>query len=364
MIISCEKDKLNNLVQTALRGVSSRVTMPILSGLLINAENNRVVMSSTDLEMSVRAEMEAAVTESGSTVVSGRLIGDMVKSLPPGSVTVETGDKYLTVKTQVGEYRIREMMPEDFPQIPTWEGESVLKAPGSEFVTAVQQTARASSSDDKRPVLTGTLIEKGEGGSSIKMVSTDSYRLSWKTLEVSGSSTGWEDCIIPTKTLNEVARLAGSVEDDIEIKMQDKQVMFRLGDMAVSSRLIEGQFPNYRQLVPKGEKTALKVDKGELAGVVKRALIFGHNMRLGVYGDHLTVSTETPEVGTSREEVPADIQGEEMEIGFNGLYLMDGISSIETESVEMRLDDPQKPALMKNDGSDRYSYILMPVRLR
>lgn len=364
MIISCEKDKLNSLVQTALRGVSSRVTMPILSGLLINAENNRVVISSTDLEMSVRAGMEADVSESGSTVISGRLLGDVVKTLPSGEVTVETGDKYLTVKTKVGEYRIREMMPEDFPQIPTWEGESVIKASGSEFVSAVQQTARASSSDEKRPVLTGTLIEKGEGGSAIKMVSTDSYRLSWKDLEVSGSSAAWEDCIIPTKTLNEVARLAGSVEDDIEIKMQDKQVMFKLGEMVISSRLIEGQFPNYRQLVPKGEKTALKVNKGDFAGVVKRALIFGHNMRMGVYGDHLTVSTETPEVGDSREEVPADVQGEEMEIGFNGLYLMDGISSIETENVEIRLDDPQKPALMKNDESDRYSYILMPVRLR
>lgn len=364
MIISCEKDKLNNIVQTALRGVSSRVTMPILSGLLINAENNRMVINSTDLEMSVRAEMEADVSESGSTVVSGRLIGDVVKSLPAGTVTVETGDKYLTVKTQAGEYRIREMMPEDFPQIPKWEGESVLKASGGEFVSAVQQTARASSSDEKRPVLTGTLMEKGDGGSTIKLVSTDSYRLSWKEVEVSGSSTGWEDCIIPTKTLNEVARLAGTAEDDIEIKMQDKQVMFKIGDMVVSSRLIEGQFPNYRQLVPKGEKTGLKVNKGEFSGVVKRALIFGHNMRLGVYGDHLTISTETPEVGNSREEVSAEIQGEEMEIGFNGLYLMDGIASIETENVEIRLEDPQKPALMKNDESDKYSYILMPVRLR
>jgi DNA polymerase III subunit beta len=364
MIVSCEKEKLNGLVQTALRGVSSRATMPILSGLLINAEGNKLVVNSTDLEMSIRAEIEAEVSESGSTVVSGRLIGDVVKSLPSGTVNLETGEKYITVKTAVGEYRIREMAPEDFPAIPKWEGESVLKAQGGEFLLAVQQTSRASSNDEKRPVLTGTLMEKGASDGSIKMVSTDSYRLSWKTIEVSGSLEGWEDCIIPTKTLNEVARLAGSVEDEVELKMQAKQVMFKLGDMVVSSRLIEGQFPNYRQLVPKGEKTAIKVSRDDLAGVVKRALIFGHNMRLGVYSDHLSLITETPEVGDSKEEIPAEVTGEEMEIGFNGTYLLDGIMAVETENLELRLEDPLKPALLKNEESDSYSYIVMPVRLR
>jgi DNA polymerase-3 subunit beta len=308
--------------------------------------------------------MEADVSESGSTVISGRLIGDIVKSLPSGTVHVETGEKYLTLKTSGGEYRIREMMPEDFPQIPEWEGESVLKATGGEFLLAVQQISRASSSDEKRPVLTGTLIEKGDGGGTVKLVSTDSYRLSWKDLDVTGSVEGWEACIIPTKTLNEVARLAGSVEDDVEMKIQEKQVMFKLGEMVVSSRLVEGQFPNYRQLIPKGEKTSVKVSREELTGIVKRAMIFGHNMRLGVYGDHISVKTETPEVGDSKEEVSADVSGEEMEIGFNGSYLLDGVSAVETENVEIRLDDPQKPALIRNDESEKYNYILMPVRLR
>jgi DNA polymerase-3 subunit beta len=131
MIFSCEKDKLNNLVQTTLRGVSSRVTMPILSGLLINAEGGKVTISSTDLEMSIRAQMDADISESGSTVVSGRLIGDIIKNLPAGNVQVETGEKFLTLKASGGSYRIREMMPEDFPQIPVWEGSAVLKIPGT-----------------------------------------------------------------------------------------------------------------------------------------------------------------------------------------------------------------------------------------
>jgi DNA polymerase-3 subunit beta len=364
MIFSCEKDKLNNLVQTTLRGVSSRVTMPILSGLLINAEEGKVAISSTDLEMSIRARMDTEISESGSTVVSGRLIGDIIKNLPSGPITVETGEKFLSIKSSGGSYRIREMMPEDFPQVPVWDGEAVLKLPAGDFMMAINQTSRASSTDEKRPVLTGTLVEKNVGDSSLKLVSTDSYRLSWKEMEADGDVAGWEDCIIPTKTMNEVARLAGASESDVEMKMQDKQVIFRMGDLVVSSRLIEGQFPNYKQLVPKGEKTTIKVAREELAAAVKRALIFGHNMKVGVYSDHLRVATETPEVGDSSEDVPAEMQGEEMEIGFNGTYMIDGLAGVETPRVELRLDDPQKPALVRNEDSDKYNYILMPVRLR
>lgn len=364
MIVSCEKDKLNSLVQTALRAVSARVTMPILSGLLINAEGGKLTICGTDLEMSIRAQADANISESGSTVVSGRLIGDVMKSLPSGEVRIETAEKYLTVKTDAGEYRIREMMPEDYPQIPAWEGASVFKVSAPAFVTAVQQTARASSSDEKRPVLTGSLVEKVADAGAIKIVSTDSYRLAWKQLEAEGTIADWEDSIIPTKTLNEVARLAGSADADVEIKMHEKQAMFKIDDLVITTRLIEGQFPNYRQLVPKGEKTSAKVDKEEFAAVLKRALIFGHNVRLGVYSDHLRVTTETPEVGDSREDVPAEVEGEELEIGFNGNYVIDGVAGVETEKVELRMDDPLKPALVRNEGSEHYNYILMPVRLR
>jgi DNA polymerase-3 subunit beta len=364
MIVSCEKERLNGCVQTALRAVSTRVTMPILSGILINAETGRLTVSATDLEMSIRSESAAQVQESGSTVVSGRLLGDIMKNLPAGDVGVETSDKYLTIKSGGGEYRIREMMPEDFPQIPTWEGEAVLKVAGSVFSMAVQQTSRASSSDEKRPVLRGTLIEKNVSDGTMKLVSTDSYRLAWREIEAGGGAVGWEDCIIPTKTLNEMARLAGSMDSDIEMKTQEKQAMFKADDLVIASRLIEGQFPNYKQLIPKGEKTSVGANKEELLAVLKRALVFGHNMRLGVYGDHLRIATETPEVGESREDVAAEVTGEEIEIGFNGGYLVDGVAGVEGERVEIRMDDPQKPALIKAEESEKYIYVLMPVRLR
>ncbi len=178
MIVNCKKDSINSIVQSTLRGVSSKVTIPILTGLLINAERNSLVISSTDLEMSVRAEMDAEVSESGSTVVSGRLMGDILKSLRSADVKIESSEKYLTITSDEGEYRIREMMPEDFPQIPHWEGELVLKAGGGDFLTAVQQTSKASSSDEKRPVLTGTLMEKEVGGGKIRMRTVSNLNVS------------------------------------------------------------------------------------------------------------------------------------------------------------------------------------------
>jgi DNA polymerase III subunit beta len=364
MIVSCERGKLNSMVQTTLRGVSSRATMPILSGLLVRAEGGRMVISGTDLEMSIRAEMDADIRESGSTVVSGRLLGDIMKNLSSDTVDVQTGDKYMTLKSSDGEYRIREMMPEDFPQIPAWQGESVLKVMGGDFLTAVNQTSRASSTDDKRPVLTGTLMEKDTGAGLMRLVTTDSYRLAWKEFDAGGNPVEWEDCIIPTKTLNEVGRLAGGTDADVEVKIQERQVAFKIGDLFISSRLIEGQFPNYKQLIPKGERTTVIADKEELASVMKRALIFGHNVRLGVFSDHLVVTTETPEVGESREELEAEVTGEEIEIGFNGSYALDGITLSQGEKIKMKFDEPQKPAVIQGVEDEKYVYILMPVRLR
>lgn len=363
MIVSCSKKKLNALVQTALRGVSSRTTMPILSGILINAEDGKLIFSSTDLEISIRAEIEAEVSMAGSTVVSGRYMGDIVKNLPSGKVVLETDEKYLTLSTEIGEYRIREMLPEDFPATIAWGDTPGTSISGAEFMLAVQQTSKASSTDEKRPVLTGTLLEK-ESDKRIKLVATDGYRLSWKTVELGGELLEWEDVIIPTKTLNEVSRLISLGVDDIEIKLQGKQALFKVGDTVIASRLIEGQFPNYRQLVPKEEKTLIRISRDDITGVVRRALIFGKNIRLDVSGDRITVSTETEEIGDSKEEITAEISGEEVSIGFNGHYFLDGISSAETENVELKFDDPRKPSLIRNDKSDNYNYIVMPVRLK
>lgn len=364
MKVVCEKEKLNHLVQTALRAVSSRVTMPILSGLLLRADGRQVTACGTDLEVSIRVCIDAEVKQGGSAVVSAKMLGDIVKSLPPGRVEIESEDRFLTLRSESGVYRIRGMMPEDFPAIPDWQGESTIECDASLFVKAVQQTSRASSSDEKRPILTGTLVERNLEDGMLRMVTTDSYRLSWKDVEIRGSLGKWEDCVVPTSALVEVARIASGAGSGVEMKIQDNQVMFRIDDMVVRSRLIEGQFPSYRQLVPQGDRNVIEVQREPLSAVIRRALVFGNNIRLEISENKLQLSTETREVGESSEEIPVDFAGEAMEVGFNGTFLLDGITAAGGDKLTIRMDSSKKPALIKSDEDAGFTYVLMPVRIK
>ncbi len=364
MKVSCEKEKLNNLIQTALRAVSARVTMPILSGVLLSAQNNTLSVCGTDLELTIKASSEARVEKEGSAVASGKLIGEIVKNLPEGDIQIESEEKTLTISSDPGVFSIKIMSPEDFPAVPDWEGEEAFTVSAREFQTAVSQTSRASSNDDKRPVLTGSLVEKNAKDGKIRIVATDSYRLAWKEFEATGNVAAWEDCIIPTKSLVEVARIASGHEADIQARIHERQAMFKVENSTVRSRLIEGQFPQYRQLVPKGEKIVVRGVKGDLVAAIKRALILGHNLRLSIGDGSLTIRAETPDIGESSETISVEVQGGEMEVGFNGFYLVDGISAVEGEEVEIGLDDPQKPGIIKAPDDQSYTYILMPMRLR
>jgi len=364
MIISIEKEKLNRIVQVCLRAVSTRVTMPILSGLLLKVENGKLLLYGTDLEMGIRAESECDVQEGGSTVVSGRLFADIVKNLEGESVGISTSEKYLEIKSKSGAYKVRQMMPEDFPQVIDWEEGSSLKVSSEEIGIAIQQTSKASSTDEKRPVLTGTLVEKDSASNKIRMVATDSYRLAFKEFEGSGDYSCWEDCIVPTRALNEMARISSAEGGEVELKTLKRQAIFKMGDVLVSTRLIEGQFPNYKQLLPKGGRTQVKLEKELILPAIKRATIFSHNIKLSVGKDNLRITAEDPGIGDSSEVIPAEVSGEEMEIGFNGVYLSDGVGAVQGGKAVLMFDEPQKPAVIKMEDGEEFIYVIMPVRLR
>ncbi|MDD5747520.1 MAG: DNA polymerase III subunit beta [Actinomycetota bacterium] len=364
MIVSVSRENLNRLVQTSLRAVSTRVTMPVLTGLLMRAEGKELTVAGTDLEMSIRVNCEANIEEEGLTVVSGRLIGDIVKNVEGESLLLRTEEKYLVIKSTSGEFRLREMLPEDFPQVTEWDQGEALKVSGNDFTRGVQQTARASSNDEKRPVLTGTLMEKDSQEGLMRLVSTDSYRLSMREIKVDGSMAAWDDSIVPSRALSEVSRICGASNVDVQLKTIGKVAVFSLDETVVSTRLIEGQFPNYKQLVPSGGKTVVNIQKEAALQAIKRAIIFGHNLRVEVGEDRLSIMAETPEVGNSSEVIPASVEGDGIVVGFNGSYLVEGIGAVDGENVLIYLEEPQKPALIKGEESDKFKYVLMPVRLR
>lgn len=364
MIVSCYKSSLNPCVQNAVRVISSRVSMPILSGVLIECNENSLSVKSTNLEMSLKAETSAEVIEGGSAVVSGRILAEVLKNLEEEKLKIESDEKYFTLKGEKGIYKIKQMKTEDFPRIPEWEGEKEVLIPAKELVTGAGQISRVSATDERRPIFTGALIEKKPEEGGLRAVATDSYRLAWRDLKLEEDTGNWESSIIPTRSIQEVARVAAALETSIEAKIQNRQALFKIGNVTLVVRLIEGSFPNYGQLIPKEEKTTASVDKETLLSLVKRATIFGQRIRVSISSDRLNISSESPDVGDAWEETPAEVEGEEVEIAFNGAYLLDGISGVEGNKALLKITSPEKPALIKDAERDNYNYIIMPLRTK
>ncbi|MDD5447648.1 MAG: DNA polymerase III subunit beta [Actinomycetota bacterium] len=364
MIVSCDKKTFNSCVQQAVRVLSSRVAMPILSGVLIECNEAQLVVKSTNLEMSLKAEAGAEVIEDGSSVVSGRILAEVVKNLKDENLKIETDEKYLSVKGEKGVYKIRQMKTEDFPKVAEWEGEKEISIPVKELVTTAGQISKVSATDERRPVFTGILFEKKPETGGLRAVATDSYRLAWRDLKLEEDTGSWESSIIPTRSIQEVARIASTLEENIEAKIQNRQALFKIGNVTLAVRLIEGSFPNYNQLIPKEQKTTVTVEKEALLPLIKRATIFGQKIKIDVSSNRLTVSSETPDIGDAWEEIEAEAEGEEVEIGFNGSYLIDGISGIEGEKALIEITSPEKPALVKDAEKNNYNYIIMPLRIK
>ena len=365
MQLTCPKDILLEKLQTALKTVATKSTMPVLSGMMIKAAvAGSAEISSTDMELSLRLSLPAGVEGEGAFVVPGRLLTDVVRSLPAGEVKIETGGEQAQIVSGPASFRINCLPAADFPRLPEMPEEGVFELDSAPLVDTINTVARAASRDETRPVLTGVLVRFGKD--SVKMVATDSYRLSVRETKVASTLAEKKEVIVPRASMEELARLASaSGSDKVRVGVVDGQIMFLAGDTLLSSRLIEGQFPNYQQLLPDEFKHEIELDKEELLEVVSRIGLMAQKnapLRMRFSDGRLTVSAQTPQVGEAREDVPVPFQGEEVEIGFNTEYLRDGIESVQEEKVFLRIISPLRPGLIK-DSTDDFLYLIMPVRL-
>ena len=363
MKIACPQDALLAQLQVAARGVSQRSTVQILSGILVTAAaaGSPVELAATDMELSLRVPLEAQVHEPGSVVVPGRLLVDIVRALPPGEVVLEQAAGAGTVRLAGGasEYTLHTQAAEDFPHLPEPSG-TPFAVDREPFVQTIAHVSRAASRDESRPVLTGVLLEFGEG--AVTMAATDSYRLSVKRAELPGT-TSEAQAIVPARALQELARIGGG--ESIQISIGDNQILFGVDGAWLSARRIDGQFPNWRQLLPQTFEHDISVGRGELLDVVRRiSLMAQRNLPLRLSFDQgaLTVSAQTQDVGEAHESLPVGFQGERLEIGFNADFLRDGIESVEGDTVKVRLISPLRPGLLQGEDAS-FSYLIMPIRL-
>jgi DNA polymerase III subunit beta len=366
MRVVCGKDELAEKLQVAGRGVSTRTAVQILAGIMLRAAGGRLHLSSTDMEISVRDSLEAQVEEEGAVVVPGRLLVDIVRLLPAGEVTLEHRADEGVARLTCGSasYSLNTYGPEDFPRLPEIEPENAFAVHREAFLDTIARVGRSASRDESRPVLTGILVRFE--GEKLVMAATDSYRLSVKETLLAGGSGRELEAIVPARALQELARVGqGAASETIDVGVQENQVVFGVDGVWLTARRIDGQFPNYKQLLPEQFEAEVHLPREELLEVVRRTGLLAQRkspLRLRFDEGELTVSAQTQDVGEARESLPVSYTGEALEIGFNAEFLRDGIESITDETVRMKLISPLRPGLLHGE-SDDFLYLIMPIRL-
>ena len=363
MKISCSRDELVAKLGVVSRAVSSRGTVQVLSGVLVRVEAGTVELAATDMELSLRTTLDARVEGDGAVVVPGKLLVDLARLLPDPEVTIEYRPDEGVAHVESGSYssRLNTYSAEDFPRLPTLDV-PLHGVDRAALLETVDRVARSASRDESRPVLTGILVRFETG--KLVMAATDSYRMSVKETALEGSGPELE-AIIPARALQELARIAGPA-DTIELGVQDNHVLFGAGDVWLTTRRIDGQFPNYRQLLPESFEVELNVPRAELLDVVRRASVMAQRnspLRLRFAEGELTISAQTQDVGEAKESLPVPYTGAEpLEIGFNAEFLRDGLDSVAGDDVLLRLINPLRPGLVAAPDED-FWYLIMPIRL-
>jgi DNA polymerase-3 subunit beta len=365
---------LLNELQTAARIASSRSAVQALSGVQLDVSDGALELRATDMEVGLRLRVPAEQTSAGVAVLPARLLLDVVRALPSADVSLElhVAEQAVRLVSGTAVFELRTLRNEDFPHLPLApaDGGVMLDAPA--FIDTVARVARSASRDDTRPVLTGILVSVSD--SSLRMVATDSYRLSVKTTQLEEAVASPFEANVPARALQELARIAQqTAAKQIGVARLDNQVVFTLAgagsdvsDAMLSSRLIDGQFPNFQQLLPESSEHELLLPREELADVVRRISLLAQKnspLRLGFSEGELRVSAQTPDVGEAHETLPLSFAGEAFEIGFNPEFLRDGLESVESEEILIKLSSPLRPGLIESADGSGFVYLVMPIRL-
>jgi DNA polymerase-3 subunit beta len=366
MKLTTTKQSLLDCLLIVSRAVSARAALQALSGIHLSAENGSPRLRATDMELGLDVALTGELDGSGSAVIPGRLLVEVARSLPDGEVVLEVRPSEHDVEITAGtaRFHLRTLAAEDFPRQPEAEGEPV-ELPAQALQETISRVARAASRDEARPVLTGVLVSAD--AEQLTMVATDSYRLAVKRTALESPVAEALEANIPARALRELARLLeADPEQPLRVWLTRNQALFRVGETSLSSRLIDGQFPSYRQLLPESYDHEVKLPRAELLDVVRRVSQLAQRnaaLRMSFSDGELVVSAETPDLGDAREAMPAPYSGELLEIGFNPEFVRDGLESIDDEEVVVKLISPLRPGLLEPAGSDDFSYLVMPIRL-
>jgi DNA polymerase-3 subunit beta len=361
--ITCDRDELVAKLATVSRVVSSRGSVQVLSGVLLHPVPGGLELAATDMELSLRTTLAAKVEGDSSVVVPGKLLVDLARLLPAAEVTISYRPEDGVAEISSGGYssKLNVFSAEDFPRLPSVEPAPHTIATAS-LLETVDRVARSASRDESRPVLTG--IQVRFEGTRLFMAATDSYRLSFKATELEQSGPDLE-AIIPARALTELSRIAAGTET-VALGVNENTVVFGADDTWLTTRRIDGQFPDVGRLLPESFEVEVDLPRAELRDVVRRAGVMALRnapLRLRFADGELTISAQSQDVGETVESLPAAYTGDPLEIGFNAEFLADGVDSVRSDTVRLKLINPLRPGLITSADDESFWYLIMPIRL-
>jgi DNA polymerase-3 subunit beta len=360
--LTCDRDDLVAHLGAVSRVVSSRGSVQVLAGVRLEPHEGVLELAATDMELSLRTKVAAQIEGDGALVVPGKLLVDLARLLPAAEVTVEYRPEEGVAHVSSGTYssKLNVFAAEDFPRLPSVDVPLHTIAAAS-LLDTVDRVSRSASRDESRPVLTG--IQVRFEGNRLLMAATDSYRLSFKETELAEAGPDLE-AIIPARALAELGRIAAGA-DTIQLGITENTVVFGVGDTWLTTRRIDGQFPDVSRLLPESFDVEVDLPRAELRDVVRRAGVMAQRnapLKLRFAEGELTVSAQSQDVGETLESLPVAYAGEPLEIGFNAEFLADGIDSVTGDTVRLKLINPLRPGLITSEG-DAFWYLIMPIRL-
>ncbi len=362
---SINQSELQNALSVVLKGVSTRSTLPILSGVYLDVQGDSLTLQTTDLELSVQYTVAALVEEPGRAVVPGKLFADIVKNLPDAAVHVDADEESAVITCDTASFSIKALDPEDFPGFPHVDVTQRIEIPFTQFSSMVRRVARVVSKDESRAILTGVLITLEDN--HLKMVATDSYRLAITETELENATADEFQAVIAGTFLQDLAALP-KTDSPVALALAENQIVVTYQDTVFVNRRLEGNFPNYRQLLPESYTTRVSMPVEHLIAAVKRSSLLGQSSSpvrfdINVASQTTQLSSVAQDVGSAQETIACTGEGEDVEIAFNYAYLLDGLAAIGAEEVFLEVQSSLKPGIFKAPSDENFLYLVMPVRI-
>lgn len=365
MKFTCKKSELQDVISTVQKAITGKTTLPILSGIMINVQSDKVVLTGSDIDLSIESEIEAEIIEEGSVVVDAKILSDIIKKLPNSTVSINTVENNsIEILCQKSKFTLVYMNPEDFPSIPSVNEGTSISILQKTLKNMIRQTIFAIAQDNTRPILTGVLFELGNN--QLNLVALDGYRLSLKS-EVLEDIDTKVSLVIPGKALNELGKILKDGEEKVDIIFSTNYILFNLDKTKIISRLLEGAFIRYQSIMPTENTIFVETKKTELLHCIERASVMSNEsstslIKLDIKESGLTI-TSNSQLGKVKEELDISLKGEPLEIAFNAKYLMDALKIMDEDDIIMEFSGSVSPCIIKNKNTDNYTYLALPVRL-